>query len=108
MVSFYGISVVTHKYQYNVNVVDEVEPNQEIAVVPVRVHYKMPRHAPASTVHTVLAAAHEPYVLYCLLSPNSCSIFACGKIAPGRTRTCNLVVRRQFFAAAEKPMNPSN
>ena len=33
---FYGISVVTHKYQHNVNIADEVEFNQEIAVVPVR------------------------------------------------------------------------
>ena len=33
---FYGISVVAHKYQYNVNIADEVEFNQEIAVVPVR------------------------------------------------------------------------
>ncbi len=47
-------------------------------------------------VHCSFAAATllaRPKLLYYLLSPHSCSIFACGKNAPGRTRTCNLVVR---------------
>ena len=33
MMPFYGISVVTHKYQYNVNIADEVYFNQKITVV---------------------------------------------------------------------------
>ena len=40
MLPFYGILVVKYKYQYNVNIADEVEFNQKIAVVPVAVRYK--------------------------------------------------------------------